>query len=63
MRERILEREPPGWGGLPDLLNASRQLAEEMKALAGVDLVLSTEGRQPAEVADELEAALRERRA
>jgi predicted kinase len=63
MRERILEREPPGWGGLPDLLNASRQLAEEMKGLAGVDLVLSTEGRRPAEVADELEAALRERRA
>src|SRR5829696_3839258 len=24
MRERILAREPPGWGGLPELLNASR---------------------------------------
>jgi predicted kinase len=61
LRERILAREPPGWGGLPDLLNASRRLAEEMKDLDGVDLVLSTEGRRPAEVAEELEAALRER--
>jgi predicted kinase len=61
LRDRILAREPPGWGGLPDLLNASRRLAEEMKSLAGVDLILSTEGRQPAEVAEELEAALRGR--
>jgi predicted kinase len=61
LRERILAREPPGWGGLPDLLNASRRLADEMKDLDGVDLVLSTEGRRPAEVAEELEAALRER--
>lgn len=59
LRERILAREPPGWGGLPDLLNASRRLAEEMKGLGGVDLVLSTEGRKPAEVAEELEAGLR----
>ncbi len=62
LRERILAREPPGWGGLPDLLNASRRLAEEMKGLGGVDLVVGTEGRQPAEVAEELEAALRGRR-
>jgi predicted kinase len=61
LRERILAREPPGWGGLPDLLNASRRLAAEMKDLGGVDLVISTEGRQPAEVAAELERALRER--
>jgi hypothetical protein len=61
MRERILAREPPGWGGLPELLNSSRRLAEEMKSLSGVDLVLSTEGRQPGEVAAEVEAALRQR--
>lgn len=61
LRERILAREPPGWGGLPDLLNASRRLAESMKELGGVDLVVSTEGRQPAEVAEELETALGER--
>ena len=54
LRERILAREPPGWGGLPDLLNASRRLAESMKDLGGVDLVISTEGRQPAKVAEEL---------
>ncbi len=62
MRERILAREPPGWGGLPDLLNASRRLATEMRELAAVDLVVSTEGRQPAEVAAEIEAAVREGR-
>ena len=61
LRERILAREPPGWGGLPDLLNASRDLAESMKSL-DAEHVISTEGRQPAEVAEELEGALRERR-
>lgn len=61
MRERLLAREPPGWGGLPELLNASRRLAVEMQELADVDLVVSTEGRQPGEVAAQVEAALRER--
>ncbi len=47
MRERILDREPPGWSGLPDLLNASRSLAESMRLLDGVDVTISTEDRQP----------------
>jgi hypothetical protein len=33
-----------------------------MKRLRGVDLVISTEDRQPEEVAAELEVAVRERR-
>ena len=59
VRERILAREPPGWGGLPELLNASRALAASMPVeLSGVDLVLSTEGEQPATVAERIAAAL-----
>lgn len=59
LRDRILAREPPGWEGLPELLNASRALAAAMpEEIGGVDLVLSTEGRQPAEVAEEIAASL-----
>lgn len=58
LRDRILAREPPGWQGLADLLNASRRLAESMQALTGVDLVLSTEGEQPAAVARLIEGSL-----
>ena len=61
LRERLLAREPPGWEGLPELLNASRALAASMKELPGVDVVLSTEGEQPAAVAAQVEAVLRER--
>ncbi len=61
LRERLLAREAPGWGGLPDLLNASRRLATTMEELGGVDLVLSTEDRQPGELATSIEAALRGR--
>ena len=59
LRERILAREPPGWDGLPELLNASRLSAASMpNALSGVDLVLSTEGRKPGEVAAQLDDAV-----
>lgn len=61
LRERILAREPPGWEGLPELLNVSRALAASMPGdLGEVDLVINTEGREPAEVAAEVEVALRE---
>ena len=58
LRDRILAREPAGWQGLPELLNASQRLAESMKSLPGVDLVLSTEGEQPATVAARIEEAI-----
>lgn len=51
LRDRILAREPAGWQGLPELLNASHRLAEAMRDLPAVDLRLSTEGEQPAAVA------------
>ena len=59
MRERILDREPPGWSGLPGLLNASRSLAESLRLLDCVDVTISTEDRQPSDVAAEIELALR----
>lgn len=62
LRHRILAREPPGWEGLPELLNSSRQLAESMADLGGVDLVLSTEGEQPGPVAERIEAEVLKRR-
>ena len=61
MRERLLSREPPGWSGLPELLNSSRRLATSMKDLPGVGFTISTEGRQPAEVAAAVDAELRRR--
>jgi len=59
MRDRILDREPPGWSGMADLLNASRALAESLGSLEGVDVSISTEGREPADVAAEIELAYR----
>ena len=59
LRDRILAREPPGWEGLPELLNVSRALASSMpEALRRVDLVLSTEGEQPGAVAERIGAEL-----
>jgi broad-specificity NMP kinase len=61
MRERLLSREPPGWSGLPELLNASRRLAGSMPDLEGLDVVIATDGRRPDEVAAELDEELRRR--
>ena len=55
---RIVAREPAAWSGLDGLVAASRQLAGSMPALAGVDIVLSTEGQDPERVAARLEAEL-----
>lgn len=59
MRDRILEREPPGWSGMADLLNASRALAGSLASLPGVDVTINTEDREPADVAAEIELAYR----
>jgi hypothetical protein len=61
LKRRLLAREPARWSGLPALVEISRYLAETMKRLSGVDLVISTEDRKPEEVAAELEVAVRER--
>jgi hypothetical protein len=44
---------------MAELLNASRALAGSLRGLEGVDVRVSTEGRTPAEVAAEIELALR----
>jgi predicted kinase len=62
MRERLLSREPPGWSGLPELLNASRRLAATMPDLDGIDVAIATDGRRPSDVAAELRIELDRRR-
>lgn len=55
--ERIIQREPAGWSGLPGLVEHAQELAVSMPALRGVDLVLSTEGQDPEAVAQRIRAA------
>lgn len=58
---RIAEREPDAWPGNVALIEHARQLAEEIPRIAGLDVVLDTEDREPASVARELRRALTER--
>ena len=55
---RILAREPADWVGLTQLLESASLLAEVMRHLTGVDLVLSTDGSEPRHVADQIRAKL-----
>ena len=55
--ERIVEREPASWAGLAGLVEHARELAATMPSLAGVDLVLSTEGQRSEDVAARIRAA------
>lgn len=50
LRSRIIEREPPGWSGLAQLLDASQ-------VLAASNLVLSTENGSASGVAESIRAA------
>ena len=49
--ERIIDREPANWSGLPELVEHAQRLAASLRALRGVDLVVSTEGQRPETVA------------
>ncbi len=55
--ERIIEREPPSWSGLSGIVQHAQELAGTMPGLAGVDLVLSTEGERAEDVAAGIRAA------
>lgn len=55
--ERIMQREPAGWSGLPGLVEHAQDLAVSMPALRGVGLVLSTEGQDPEAVAQRIRVA------
>ena len=56
--DRIGEREPASWSGLPKLVEHAHELAASMPELAGVDLVLATDGQRPEDVAARLRAAV-----
>jgi cytidylate kinase len=55
---RVYDREPAQWHGRDRLVQAARRLATRIPALDGIDLRVSTEGRDPREVARELRVAL-----
>jgi adenylate kinase family enzyme len=55
---RVLEREPERWAARDSLAEHAAELAPVIPALPGVDLVLSTDGRDPESVAAELLDAL-----
>ena len=59
--ERIVEREPGSWSGLAGLVEHTHELAATMPGLAGVDLVLSTEGQRAEDFAARIRAACPDR--
>jgi chloramphenicol 3-O-phosphotransferase len=56
---RIADREPDAWPGKDPLIAHARQLARSMPAIAGVDVVLDTDGRSPVQVAAQVRELLR----
>jgi hypothetical protein len=58
LAERIVDREPASWSGLPGLVEHARELAASMPSLGGVDLVLDTDGQRAEDVAAALRAAV-----
>lgn len=58
LRERLMEREPPDWVGLPRLLDAAGELAVSIASLPHVDLVLHTVDAEPREVAAAIRDAI-----
>jgi chloramphenicol 3-O-phosphotransferase len=61
LRQRILEREPPGWSGLDYLLKEMERWAVVLKELDGVHLALDTEALSPDECAARIRAERTER--
>ena len=57
LTERIVEREPASWSGLPELVAHAEELAASMPALRGIDLALSTERDRPEVVAQRIRDA------
>jgi hypothetical protein len=56
---RIDAREPDAWPGKRALIAHARGLAATIPAIAGIDLLIDTEGRDTVSVAGEVRAALR----
>jgi hypothetical protein len=55
---RVAAREPDSWSGKARLVEHARELAEVIPALAGIDLVLSTEGEAAGDVARRVRDAM-----
>jgi chloramphenicol 3-O-phosphotransferase len=56
LRQRIVEREPPGWSGLDYLLGETERWAVALEELEGVHLALDTEALTPDEAAGRIRA-------
>jgi chloramphenicol 3-O-phosphotransferase len=51
---RIAEREPDSWPGKLPLVAHARGLAQSIPAIGGIDIVINTENRDAADVAEEI---------
>ena len=58
--ERIAAREPDSWPGKQKLIAHASELALSMPQLSGIDVVVSTDGREADDVAAEVVAAMRD---
>jgi broad-specificity NMP kinase len=61
LRQRVVDREPPGWHGLDFLLKATPRLQSDLAGLGGVHLVINTEQAAVPEVVERIRAARRDR--
>jgi adenylate kinase family enzyme len=59
--KRVVEREPDRWPGKTDLIEHARRLAAEIPAISGIDVLISTLGRDPDDVASQIKEQLLER--
>jgi chloramphenicol 3-O-phosphotransferase len=60
--ERVAAREPDSWPGKRGLIEHAGELADRIPSVPGIDVVLSTDGREPDEVAAEIRELLRTHR-
>lgn len=56
---RVAAREPDSWPGKAALIDHARELADRIPSIAGIDVVLRTDGRERSEVAAEIKELLR----
>jgi hypothetical protein len=57
LQKRMVEREPPGWSGLPRLLRAADEIAVTSRLLEDIDIVCSTDDTTPLSVAAQIRSA------
>ena len=57
LQKRIVEREPPGWSGLPRLLHAADEIASTSRLLEDIDIVCCTDDTTPLSVAAQIRSA------